>query len=143
LKFRLLYEGEIKPRQRAGVANLHAIRMQLHPQIKELWQYPPLSPEPREKWLRESTSPGDYGILERANGVPFIPLISRRNDLTCELDITLLRQQAPGQLLGDGGDIDNRMKTLLDGLRKPSTGGSAGPNNASTRQRSDPLSVAR
>jgi hypothetical protein len=122
LKFRLLYEGEIKPRQRAGVANLHAIRMQLHPQIKELWQYPPLSPEPREKWLRESTSPGDYGILERANGVPFIPLISRRNDLTCELDITLLRQQAPGQLLGDGGDIDNRMKTLLDGLRKPSTG---------------------
>lgn len=121
LKFRLLFEGELPPRQRAGVGDLHAIRMQIHPQIKALWQYPPLSPEPREKWLRESTSPGDYGILERSNGILFAPLISRTNDLTCELDVTLLRQQAPGQLLGAGGDIDNRMKTLLDALRKPST----------------------
>lgn len=39
----------------------------------------------------------------------------------CELDITLLRQQEPGQLLGEGGGIDNRLKTLFDALRKPST----------------------
>jgi hypothetical protein len=94
--------------------------MQLYPQIKALWQYPPLS-EQRDEWLREPTKAQDFGILERVNGVAFAPLISRKNDLMCELDITLLRQQAPGQLLGDGGDIDNRMKTLLDGLRKPST----------------------
>jgi hypothetical protein len=41
--------------------------------------------------------------------------------MACEIDVTLLRQQAPGQLLGDGGDLDNRMKTLFDALRKPST----------------------
>ncbi|MGB6395198.1 MAG: hypothetical protein WBF73_05895, partial [Bradyrhizobium sp.] len=37
------------------------------------------------------------------------------------MDVTLLRQQPPGQLLGDGGDLDNRLKTLFDALRKPST----------------------
>jgi hypothetical protein len=119
LKFRLLYEGEIRPRQAASLEDLHAIRMQLHPQIKTLFNYPPLSPE-ADKWLRRSTAPKDYGILEHANGVAFVPLVSRMNDLMCELDVTLLRQQPPGQLLGEGGDIDNRMKTLLDGLRKPS-----------------------
>jgi hypothetical protein len=35
------------------------------------------------------------------------------------LDITFLRQQAAGQLIGDGGDIDNRVKTLLDALSVP------------------------
>jgi hypothetical protein len=29
------------------------------------------------------------------------------------------RPQAPGQLIGDGGDIDNRVKTLLDALSVP------------------------
>ena len=119
MKFRLLYEGPIPPRQRVGVGDLHTIRIALHPQIKALWQYAPLSA--CAKWLRESSSPGAYALLERSNDVLFAPLISRVNDLMCELDITLLRQQAPGRLLGDGGDIDNRMKTLLDAMRKPST----------------------
>jgi hypothetical protein len=30
-----------------------------------------------------------------------------------------LRRQAPGQLIGDGGDIDNRIKTLLGALALP------------------------
>jgi hypothetical protein len=53
--------------------------------------------------------------------VLFSPLISRKNHLMCELDITLLRQQASGQLLDEGGEIDNRLKTLFEALQKPST----------------------
>ena len=131
MKFRLLYEGPVAPRQRVNVGDLHSIRMHLHPQIKALWEFSPLSG--CKRWLREHLLPGNYdlaslaaggpdtscAILERSNDVLFCPLISRKNRLGCELDITLLRQQAPGQLLGEGGDIDNRMKTLLDGLRKP------------------------
>ena len=119
MKFRLVYEGPIAPRQRIGVGDIHSIWMALHPQIKRLWDFTPLSM--CRDWLCESTKPGDYGLLQRSNGVPFAPLISRLNDLMCELDVTLLRQQAPGQLLGEGGDIDNRLKTLLDALRRPST----------------------
>jgi hypothetical protein len=59
--------------------------------------------------------------MERRNGILFAPLVTQNNNLTCELSILLLRQQAPGQLIGEGGDIDNRVKTLLDALRLPST----------------------
>jgi hypothetical protein len=51
--------------------------------------------------------------------VLFAPLVTQKNHLACELSITFLRQQRPGQLLGEGGDIDNRLKTLLDALRMP------------------------
>jgi hypothetical protein len=54
------------------------------------------------------------------NNVLFAPLVTQKNHLACELSIALLRQQPPGQLLGEGGDIDNRLKTLLDALRMPS-----------------------
>src|SRR6266404_100795 len=122
MKFRLVYEGPIPPRRRADVAQIHNIRMAFHPQIKALWRYPPLSG--LTEWLSE-LPPGiknvaDYYIWERVNDVLVSPLISKNNHLRCELDITLLRQQPPGQLLGEGGDIDNRMKTLFDALRIPS-----------------------
>jgi hypothetical protein len=94
--------------------------MALHPQIKALWQYRPLND--CMAWMRERCPSGDIAIWERANEVLFSPLISKRNNLACELSITFLRQQAAGQLLGEGGDIDNRVKTLLDALRKPSNG---------------------
>lgn len=50
----------------------------------------------------------------------FLPLISKSSKTFCEIDVTFLRQQAPGQLIGEGGDIDNRAKTLLDAMRMPS-----------------------
>jgi hypothetical protein len=51
----------------------------------------------------------------------YAPLIASM-DLAAELDIIFLRQQARGQLIGQGGDIDNRLKTLFDALRMPSKG---------------------
>ena len=123
MQFRLLYEGPIAPRQRINVADIHKIRMALHPQLKALWECKPLS-EMSTYFLREKDrGPGGRGIpiLERNNNVLFAPLITQRNDLACELTVTLLRRQSPGQLLGEEGDIDNRLKTLLDALRMPST----------------------
>jgi hypothetical protein len=52
----------------------------------------------------------------------FVPLVAKRLKLVCFLDITFLRREAPGQLIKYGGDIDNRIKTLLDSLRVPEAG---------------------
>lgn len=41
--------------------------------------------------------------------------------MVAELDVTLLRPEAPGSVITQGGDIDNRLKTLLDALRMPKT----------------------
>lgn len=49
-------------------------------------------------------------------------LVSEGNDLLAELDITILRPAIPGALINHGGDLDNRLKTLLDALRIPDSG---------------------
>lgn len=40
------------------------------------------------------------------------------NGLICHLNVTFLRREDPGAVV-HGGDIDNRLKTLLDALRMP------------------------
>jgi hypothetical protein len=136
MQFRLLYEGPIAPRQRINVGELHNLRMALHPQLKALWRYKPISDVAHI--LRETAPPGDVAILERSNNVLFAPLVTQKNNLACELSITLLRQQPPGQLLGQGGDIDNRLKTLLDALRMPNTA-EAQQAHIETRPDDDPI----
>jgi hypothetical protein len=61
-------------------------------------------------------------VLEDIGGRWFAPLVSRRIETVAALDVLFLRHQAPGQMLYEGGDIDNRIKTLLDALRMPSVG---------------------
>ena len=120
MKFRLLYEGQIAPRKRATLQDVHAIRMALDPQLRALWQFPPLSNSaPNLLQYKVETDPNSIGLAETRGNCPFIPIVSKKIDLQCALDITFLRQQAPGQLIGDGGDIDNRLKTLLDALSVP------------------------
>jgi len=120
MKFRLLYEGEIPPRQKASLEDIQAIRMKLEPQLRALWQFPPLSNSaPRLLQYKVQNDPHSIDLVETRGNCPFIPIVSKKIDLQCALDITFLRQQAPGQLIGDGGDIDNRLKTLLDALSAP------------------------
>ena len=119
VKFRLLFEGEIRPRRGASLQEIHAIRRRLHPQIKRLWHHPPFS-DAAEEWLKELAPEGKETSYARITAVgerKYAPLIAA--DMAAELDITFLRQQPPGQLIGEGGDIDNRLKTLFDAFRMP------------------------
>jgi hypothetical protein len=45
--------------------------------------------------------------------------VSEKINLIAELSITLLRPEAPGSILTQSGDIDNRLKTLFDALKVP------------------------
>jgi len=50
----------------------------------------------------------------------FACLVSERHETFAELDILFLRPEPAGQIIkSGGGDIDNRLKTLFDGLRCP------------------------
>jgi hypothetical protein len=59
-------------------------------------------------------------------GGRFVPLVSEAGGFTCALDILFLRRDNPGHIVSSGGDIDNRMKVLFDGLKMPSTTGELG-----------------
>jgi hypothetical protein len=54
------------------------------------------------------------------NGIEFMPLVRESLSLICGLDILFLRKEEPGKLILQGGDIDNRLKTLFDALKMPS-----------------------
>jgi hypothetical protein len=63
-------------------------------------------------------------------GFSFAPLVDSRIHLVAELRITLLRPGPPGRIIGSGGDIDNRLKILLDALKMPHEPGAL-PDGAS------------
>jgi hypothetical protein len=54
--------------------------------------------------------------------MPLVGTVFNGVTTTCGVDILFLRRDAPGKLVSGGGDIDNRLKTLLDALRMPKTG---------------------
>jgi hypothetical protein len=56
--------------------------------------------------------------MHKSLGYRFVPLVVDRWELLCSLDVLFLRRDIPGSAL-HAGDIDNRIKTLIDTLRVP------------------------
>jgi hypothetical protein len=121
MKFRLTYQGELKAAGNNSNRSLEKwlLRKAFHPQLAELWQTHPI--------LREAQNDEEKGEIKfpayesiRVGGKRFIPLIRKSLSLACNLNITFLRKEEPGTLLLQGGDLDNRIKVLFDGLRMPS-----------------------
>ena len=95
----------------------HAIRLALHPQLAKLWTEEPLSHH--QEYLTKRTKPEEINLLYTVGPHTFACLVSERLKIHAELDILFLRPGPPGQIISSGGDIDNRLKTLFDGLRRP------------------------
>jgi len=149
MRFRVTFSGKLKsgskqPRRE----DKDTIRMAVSPQLKELWlTHPGLQgvgfwadrtsiptgrtaesrrpqidiPVPR---LAPHHQPVLRAIRHRVevSGRHYLPLVRDSLGLTCGLDILFLRKDGPGPLIGEGGDLDNRIKTLFDGLRMPHHG---------------------
>lgn len=104
MELSLFYRGKLK--SNADAEKKQAIRNEFHKQLKELWKLSPFIPEPES-------------FCKDIGGIKFLPLVVEGRREVAELDITLLRPAPPGFIVGEGGDIDNRIKTLLDSLRMP------------------------
>jgi hypothetical protein len=147
MRFRLTYEGELQSTQgepRDGqrvplAAHKQAIRKEFHDQLKQLWQtnkflkaheVPQGSihlrpgdvvsvkggvPSPRKK----TTPLVDYVAANfQCHGYRFVPLVCEEFWLLCSLDILFLRRDFRAGVI-HAGDLDNRVKTLIDALRMP------------------------
>ena len=115
MEFRLIYDGPLKAS--AGTDDKHGLRKAFHEQFKVLWKQAPLSDN--QDLLEDPPKKNGISIITGFNGYKFAPLVCEKLHLICELDITLLRPEAPGSVVTQGGDIDNRLKTLFDSLRMP------------------------
>jgi hypothetical protein len=108
MNFTLTYDGNLKAN--GDIKLKQEIRRIFHCQLQELWKGSSIDPsDPKSKNLK--TTIGKF---------TFLPLVSAGRNEVAELQIIMLRPgQPPGYIIGEGGDIDNRLKTLFDSLRMP------------------------
>lgn len=151
MRFYLVYRGPLSATQAKSKkrAEIKAIREQLQPQLKTLWETHPALIRLRwtarvpdnDTYVMESGDSPLYEHMHRPPGLlasilqagfvdltapierhgkRFIPLVRKSLDLTCAIHVLFLRQEDPGSLVKQAGDLDNRIKTLFDALEMPS-----------------------
>jgi len=141
MRFTLIYNGKLPPQKgkKGTTKEKWDIRHKIHPQLLELWQksqtlkdvkvaskIPPVGQAFNMQFSHHDDSyqfreaPNDRDLYEplEIKGQKFIPLIRKSMALICDLDILFLRKEEPGAIISQG-DPDNRIKTLIDGLRMP------------------------
>ena len=149
MEFRLIYDGPLPSASRrdSRTEHKHRLRKHLHPQLRELWKQQPDLREQGEDFFAEFTTPlnmlsdpgpgvhqivrskrndlhGKKGLdyiadAHQTCGGRFVPLVRKSSGFTCKLDVLFLRRDNLGNLIQSGGDIDNRIKVLFDGLKMP------------------------
>jgi hypothetical protein len=138
MRFTLHYEGPLPSRGSATVKA--AIREALERQLRELWTHPPLSLSDTPDRLKPEVDEADLSVLMTRYGHTFAPLVTEKLGLRAELEILMLRPSPPGEIVGRGGDIDNRLKTLFDALSAPAQKNQVTPEMRPTSPE-DPLFV--
>jgi hypothetical protein len=143
MRFRLVYDGDLKAGgSKTRAPEKWAIREAIRPQLASLSVTHPVMQgigfattvkpgrivnampvTPTEVSIDISSAHSKnrgalLGWVERG-GRHFIPLVRKSLQLMCQLDILFLRNDMPGSIVRSGGDLDNRIKTLFDGLRMP------------------------
>jgi hypothetical protein len=115
MKVVLHYRGPL--RTNGDALNKAKIREVFHAQLAKFWAQDPL------KFLAvQLDAPASEmmaSLKVRVGKASFVPLVSSSMLAMAELRVLMLRPGPPGQLLSQGGDIDNRLKTLFDALSIP------------------------
>jgi hypothetical protein len=149
MRFRLSYVGELRTTQRDPengqrdplAMHKQEIRKNFHKQLKQLWQVNEFLQGSRIEKDEMHIRPGQItgalgvgftGVAPRPgvrlidyipsnfsrDGYRFAPLVCEEFWLLCSLDILFLRRDFPAGVIS-AGDLDNRIKTLIDALRMP------------------------
>jgi hypothetical protein len=128
VEFTLYYRGPLKAN--GTQAHKHELRQYFHKQVKELWNQPPLNRN--REFLDPSHEPTgisgnvvvtkheEVSVVRPVGAYKFASVVSSAINLVADLTIDFLRPEPPGAIVTQGGDIDNRIKTLLDALKMPS-----------------------
>jgi hypothetical protein len=148
MRFRLTYEGELKATQRDAAdeqikpdrlaEHKMMIRRNFHRQLRHLWDTNKFLREHKinpdvDLWSKITPGSGELWVTDKErlrpmreviplsyqyNGFKYPPLVRSKWSLLCSLEIIFLRRDIPGSIIS-AGDIDNRIKTLIDSLRIP------------------------
>jgi hypothetical protein len=149
VEFTLYYRGPLSAKRKGNALEKHNLRRHFHDQLVELWNQPPLNEhfeliDPEFKPPPDSRRPdiivagGETpNLVEKVGACSYTSVVSDKIALVADLTITFLRPGPPGGLRDKYGDLDNRIKNLLDGLKKPNDKNAL--KNVSTEGDPDPL----
>lgn len=145
MRFHLIFSGFLpssgnKPKPK----DAQRIRDELHPQLEQLWRVHRALQRLKRTAIVDN---GDSGLISvdetpfdaerdvekypadeneidltapiEISGKLYKPLVRNSLNLNCSLSINFLRNEDPGAIILQGGDIDGRLKTLLDALTMP------------------------
>jgi hypothetical protein len=127
LQFHLTYEGPLYGSSRSNPRpdHKHELRQKFHKQLKRLWEiHPALSEGIHGDYVDypeiDPMTPLKDGLAQRfvLGKYRFVPLVRAEASLLCSLEILFLRPDQPGSLISSA-DLDSRLKTLFDALKKP------------------------
>ena len=125
MKFKLMYFGDILVNPKKRAQHISDIRMQFHPQLKKLLEHTPWDNLTQYMMPNPTKSP----ITTRhIGGIDWNPIITPNLKMIAELEILLMHPEIVGV---PHSDIDNRVKTILDGLRCPQNEHEIGQNTPS------------
>jgi len=118
MEFTLVYRGPLKSNGKPK--HKHAIRRIFHEQLKKLLSKENIEKlEPPEEILVYNYDEKGICTEKDVGEFRFTALVNTNINLVAELSINMLWPEAAGAIITRGGDIDNRLKTLLDALRMP------------------------
>lgn len=136
MELTLFYRGVLASNGRT--AEKHSVRRVFHRQLAEFWKQNPLNDY---RYLWDSSLPSfkpTPDIRRKCGLFDFVPLVNEYMYLVADLQIHLLRPEPVGSVKAQSGDLDNRMKTLLDALRMPRVSDEL-PSNAAPGTDEDPF----
>ena len=120
MEFTLHYHGPLKAASQRNKRkdHKHDLRKHFHRQLKTLWDTPRL--HPHKRFLRQTApAEGTWALLQSVGRFEFAPLVCKELRLVAGVEIVMLRPEPEGRIFVASGDIDNRLKTLLDALKMP------------------------
>lgn len=155
MRFRLTYSGLLlssgNDAEHKKADHKHELRLAFHPQLKRLWEITPFLKSGRSSWNNGTSWASnvgrdnpDYSIQSRAKEFQerpwnFVPLVAQDMEFHCGLDILLMRANGGAKSIMNQGDIDGRLKTLLDALSIPDA--NQGYSDRKFEQANNPLFV--
>ena len=120
MEFTLYYRGPLKAAtgKNRRKDHKHDLRKHFHKQLKVLWDLPQFE-DSKDLLDPGPASKGEIRLRQPVGPFEFAPMISTRLFLVASIEMTMLRPEPEGAIFTRSGDIDNRLKTLMDALKLP------------------------